>query len=548
MRYKDYRHAQRNLNYRPDKFNVASRCNRGNTHELVTNNQSNRVKSFLKTFSLLIIFILSFCAMIVSTENYYFVRQWLLKGTKTEWCDESEGDYVLERHDHQSDHGDVCRKKIGNTFVCPEDICREAWDKPPFCWTKKGTNPCRVPRDEWERPYRCDVDGGERGVCVMVMEDEGEIGRYKDSSCDNACGTIAQLNKKEYSCKDDWDCSLAGVCVNGKCNCDEWADGSDCSYLNFQPIDANRIGYLDEAYSSWGGNSVLGPDGKTWHLFVSEIRCMNPTDKRCGLGLWQSHSQVTHATSDNVDGPYTRISPVKKTYSHNPTVQLWNSTWFLYYISKYNGPVKVISSPDLITWSESPVQISTKQNPAPFIHHSNGAVDLYYRDDYDLPKPTCSQEGIGKQDCSSPTSPCRSSSSNSPMFSHTAEDPSIFQDSRGNYHMLSNTLPYLCVPKYNQGGHSWSRDGVHWSEPRVGAFNTTIFYYNDKKEIKRFTCERRERPQMIMRPKTGQPYALVTALVNCPNKDSNRDFFGRGKAIHYKGGDDSFTLVQMMNQ
>jgi len=146
--------------------------------------------------------------------------------------------------------------------------------------------------------------------------------------------------------------------------------------------------------------------------------------------------------------------------------------------------MKVISSFDLITRSKSPVHISTKQNAAPFIHQSNRTVDVYYRDDYDLPKPTCSQQGIGKQECPSPTSPCRSSSSDDPIFSHTAEDPFIFQDSRGNYHKLFNTLPYKCVPKYNQGGHSWSRDGIHWSEPRVGAFNTTIFYYNDRREIR----------------------------------------------------------------
>ena len=50
---------------------------------------------------------------------------------------------------------------------------------------------------------------------------------------------------------------MAGVCTaSGKCHCDHWASGSDCSYLDFKPIDKQRLGYTPLRHSTWCG-SVL---------------------------------------------------------------------------------------------------------------------------------------------------------------------------------------------------------------------------------------------------------------------------------------------------
>ena len=99
--------------------------------------------------------------------------------------------------------------------------------------------------------------------------------------------------------------------------------------------------------------------------------------------------------------------------------------------------------------------------------------------------------------------------------------------------MLMNALPYLCVPKIKAGGHSWSKDGIHWSEPRVGAFESNILLVSGDT----IQCERRERPQMIMDPKRpGVPLALVSGVTGCPT----------GMFPNYRGGDDSFTLVQLL--
>merc|ERR1711968_147509 len=123
------------------------------------------------------------------------------------------------------------------------------------------------------------------------------------------------------------------------------------------------------------------------------------------------------------------------------------------------------------------------------------------------------------------------------MGTHTSEDPSVFIDARGHYHMLVNALPGGCNPKVQQGGHAWSRDGVTWSEPRVGAYNGTVVFTDGTN----MTCSRRERPQMIQDPKTGAPLAMSSGATGCPS-------FTTPDGVAFKGGGDCFTLLQRMNQ
>jgi hypothetical protein len=93
------------------------------------------------------------------------------------------------------------------------------------------------------KTYGCDPHGGERGVCV-----NGGVGNFPNSSCGAGCANFSA----SFRCQSDWDCSLAGTCEAGTCKCDAWASGSDCSYLNFQPVDKKAFGYIDETWSSWG--------------------------------------------------------------------------------------------------------------------------------------------------------------------------------------------------------------------------------------------------------------------------------------------------------
>ena len=115
----------------------------------------------------------------------------------------------------------------------------------------------------------------------------------------------------------------------------------------------------------------------------------------------------------------------------------------------------------------------------------------------------------------------------------------MFVDKRGNFHMLVNAFPGQCSPKLQQGGHAWSKDGVTWSEPRVGAYNTTVQFTDGTN----MTCLRRERPQIYQDPVSRDPLVLFTGVTGCPPKAG-----GGAPGALYKGGGDSFTLAQLLNQ
>ena len=379
--------------------------------------------------------------------------------------------------------------------------------------------------------WGCDPLGGERGVCV------NKAGNFPDSTCGGGCAKPSM----GFACKSDWDCSLAGTCdvASGKCSCDAWASGTDCSYLAFAPLEHAALGYVDAEHSSWGGNAVKGSDGK-WHLFMAEIACSNKGESRCGLGGWGSHSQVAHAVSDAPAGPYARVALVAGREHHNPTLKVspLDGSWNLYSIRATSGPIVVATSTDEgVSWSDTSPgkEVSAEQNPGPYLW-SNGSMTMWYRD----AGPTssgCSNELIGVQFCANATAVCDGGGSSSRIFAHTAEDPSVFRDVRGGYHMLVNALPGGCQPKTFQGGHAWSKDGMSWSEPRVGAYNGTVMFSDGTN----MTCARRERPQMILDPKSGVPLAMSAGATGCPA-------FVTAAGVHMKGGGDCFTLIQNLEQ
>mmetsp|Transcript_5596 Transcript_5596/g.12126 ORF Transcript_5596/g.12126 Transcript_5596/m.12126 type:complete len:637 (+) Transcript_5596:94-2004(+) len=472
--------------------------------------------------------------------------------------------YELERHDHEPRHGDICRAKGGTMglYVCPEG-CHETAGNTPYCANDKSGSKskhtmgdkggaCRVRNPDAPPEYRCDYGG----VCIMAVGSPKDqfkgVGQYYDDTCDGKCGDgrkgeLTAWIAEKRPCTTDLECSLSGVCTpEGKCECDPWAEGPDCSYLKFEPVDRARLGYLDERHSSWGG-SVVQKSDDSYHMYVSEIICKEDPDvrKRCGLNNWETHSRIAQATSTSIEGPYRRLASdpvILPPEHHNPSIHVKPTTgdWHLFTISGPTGPIeRMISSDEGKTWG-NPKTVSPRQNPGPLMM-KDGSTYLFYRaDGLDIPLPTCSNEGISVTHCPSDDGPC-----NPPndmlIFGHTGEDPSVFVDHRGNYHMLFNALPYKCVPKFEQGGHAWSADGFNWSDPRIGAFDTTV-KFTDGTDMK---CERRERPQMVT-GKDGRPVALVSAVTGCPKGLGDPSgSVGDGKL--YRGADDSFTLVQKMS-
>ena len=94
------------------------------------------------------------------------------------------------------------------------------------------------------------------------------------------------------------------------------------------------------------------------------------------------------------------------------------------------------------------------------------------------------------------------------------EDPAIFVDPRGNYHMLTNvnTGHRRCGSGVACGGHLWSKDGNTWSDTFVGAFGPNGMLTNGTTYSHGYV----ERPQIAQELPGSPPLALfVSAGPKC---------------------------------
>jgi len=87
-------------------------------------------------------------------------------------------------------------------------------------------------------------------------------------------------------------------------------------------------GLEDNEWSYWGGNALLGEDGKH-HLFV----CRWPENAEKGHMAWPN-SEVVHAVSDDSYGPYKVLKTIGK--GHNPEIfQLQDGRYVIYVYKGY---------------------------------------------------------------------------------------------------------------------------------------------------------------------------------------------------------------------
>lgn len=102
--------------------------------------------------------------------------------------------------------------------------------------------------------------------------------------------------------------------------------------IELKPVPETAI--LEEnGYFVWGASAVKGDDG-LYHLFYSRWR------KEHSFSAWATHSEVAHAVSDNLFGPYKFKNvalPARDssywdgTTTHNPTIHKFGNKYYLYY-------------------------------------------------------------------------------------------------------------------------------------------------------------------------------------------------------------------------
>lgn len=113
-------------------------------------------------------------------------------------------------------------------------------------------------------------------------------------------------------------------------------DDLDLSSL-IQPVDTNSF-IRDPMYYSWCNSFIKGEDGM-YHLFYSRW------PKSIGFTGWLTHSEIAHAVSSRLEGPYQFKEVVIKgrpgkwdaITTHNAQIRKFGDKYYLYYTSTNTG-------------------------------------------------------------------------------------------------------------------------------------------------------------------------------------------------------------------
>lgn len=339
------------------------------------------------------------------------------------------------------------------------------------------------------------------------------------------------------ACKADEDCSLNGVCdtTSGTCACDAGWTSSDCGVLDLRPAKVGG-GYnrTDEGTSSWGSRIMRDPkDHGLHHLFAAEF------SHGCGLDYWAPYSRIIRAESrSGPAGPYTFADEVEGTFAHNPTVvySAADKEYLMYYIGCKTevaprcttkqftcGPGNVNNgesgismkvSKDLRTWTDGEQIFKGKDNkdwdadvtnPSAFPLYSSGckegqtkdktpAILLAYRGcPYDCGGAELINLAVAEGGYKDEYKKVQAD----PIFTNDNEDPFIWRDKRGNFHILTHSLEpeggFGRGPKVGRHAYARNYTGPWTFQDKTLAFNTTV-EYEDGSSIAFF---RRERPQLM---------------------------------------------------
>jgi hypothetical protein len=299
-------------------------------------------------------------------------------------------------------------------------------------------------------------------------------------------------------------------------------------------------GFKMEEYWIWGGSAIKGTDGQ-YHLFASRWPKQYPFNQG-----YVYHSEVVHAVSDLPEGPYAFKGvalPRRSGYwdgkmTHNPTIQQWGDTYYLFYIgSTYEGEspdadslrnirkiykkpayknirIGVAQSTSLDgPWERLDTPILAPQpngfdsvvvtNPAPYINE-DGSVDLIYRTHI---RGTGNRLAYARAE--QPLGPYRRVLQ-APISTAIVEDPFIWkQDS--TYYILAKDMEGTITGEKHAGVFLTANDLTQWSlaeQPK--AFSRKVQWSDGTQTVQGSF----ERPQLLIQH--GKPTHLFAATADGP--------------------------------
>ena len=402
-----------------------------------------------------------------------------------------------------------------------------------------------------------------------------------------------------HACSDDMDCSLNGQCTKSICVCDPaWRDSDNgkerCSILNTLPFPNDYVPayggprtstvWQHQNLTSWGGNIIQDSEGK-YHLYVSAMAggagtvllavfcsCSCSVSRflshriflfcfvlfcfGAGLGGWGSISECHHATASDPMDVFRYHDTVLAPECHNASpLRAPNGSYLLFHIG--SGSWNAADSPTG-PWRKLPsIFVDGKHepcnNPAPmfakngtaFVGCNDGSFQIYRSDDI----------FAGRWSLVTTLAFPPAWSSAAPGYLKN-EDPYLWMDARGHFHLLAHRYDYRDgYPKNpNQttpvlvSGHGYSVNGIDWDfNVAQQPYDAVIVFQNGTKQH----LSTYERPHLVFDTETGQPTHLVNGVSPYWNKDKPCDGCSARKGSlnscvvckTTKGLDYTYTLV-----
>jgi len=274
----------------------------------------------------------------------------------------------------------------------------------------------------------------------------------------------------------------------GKLRSDVWGDD------NVIPRDVLN-GIEDDEYSYWGGNIVIGEDGKN-HMFVCRWPENHVRGDKSGHFTWWD-STVVHAVSENPLGPYTVVEEIGK--GHNPEAyQVADGTWYIGVMGPWAYRADSLNG----TWEKIPATFDDPDLKGYLIENRTYAP----RDDGSvLMMNKCGHLFVSEK--------------GNEDFKQLS-DKSVYPSLTGDFHLedpifWKDEIQYHLIVNDCRGRVAYylrSPDGLNWKWTPGHAYNLDVMTHTDGTSEKWFKLERAK----VRQDQYGRVTHMNFAAIDCP--------------------------------